>query len=74
MAVTDSDDPAINYPAWTDYQKKNGFDPFRPNGASPLYLPARPAKKRQNLRKPDEGDELIARIKHRLRRAGMPRK
>jgi hypothetical protein len=28
MAVTDSDDPAINYPAWTDYQKKNGLDPL----------------------------------------------
>ena len=28
MAVTDVEEPRINYPAWTDYQKKNGLDPL----------------------------------------------
>ena len=28
MAENESAEPAINYPAWTDYQKKNGLDPL----------------------------------------------
>lgn len=28
MAEADAEGPAINYPAWTDYQKKNGLDPL----------------------------------------------
>ncbi len=28
MSVTDADAPTINYPVWTDYQKKNGLDPL----------------------------------------------
>jgi hypothetical protein len=28
MAAADSEEPDVNYPEWTDYQKKNGLDPL----------------------------------------------
>ena len=28
MTVDNSSDPEVNYPAWTDYRKKNGLDPL----------------------------------------------
>ncbi len=38
MAVTEVDDTAINYPAWTDYKKKNGLDPLgMQNSSVSLY-------------------------------------
>ena len=43
MAAADTGEPEINYPAWTDYRKKNGIDPLGMRNSSvnlyQRYLP-----------------------------------